>query len=1811
GGSNQAADWNESVGPQNAGNNSPYYLEFTVTPDSGTGIDFTHLKFDVLAFSTNITTNFAIYADEDSGSGGDNFTTQLNGSDNLPLGSWTQVSVSLSGHSFLQAANQAVTFRIYLWSDGSPWFTCDYIDNIRAKGIPTTTTPPSTDCVSSFATEIFDTVIGPNANTSDPEWNNPNNVLNDDTSDGLNVGRGGRVVVGFGQPFSTSGDSQVDLCITEFSNNDCYFLCLIPADSFTENALISAGANPFGDFYEFPGAPIFCGNENIDFDAFLPGFSEGELSFSQVMFLDDGSSGDGAEFTTFEAKFICSEPQPETATIGDFVFEDSNGNGQQDSGEQGIGGVTVNLLDATSGDVLMTTTTASDGSYSFEVNPGDYIIEFAPGGDLVFSTQNSGNDATDSDANPANGQTDSFTVAAGVDDLTLDAGVVELATIGDCVFEDLNGNGTQDAGEPGVAGVSVVLLDDAGQAVGNDTTDADGKYEFNVVPGTYSVAFSAPTGFQFTAQNVGPDGLDSDADPNTGETAQITVMSGDEIDTIDAGILALGKIGNFVFEDSNGDGVQTPGEGGINGAVVTLLDASGQPAGQSVTTGPDGAYEFCVEPGQYIVSFDLPDGVDFTAAGVGNGALDSDANPANGQSGVITIASGDINHDVDAGGLVAAKLGNFVFEDLNGNGIQDSGEPGVGGVTVVLLDSNGQPTSNTALTDGMGAYQICVVPGTYSLMFQLPTGFEFTIANATTDNNDSDANPANGTTAQVTLESGDVNFDFDAGIIAIAKIGDFVFEDSNGNGQQDSGEDGIAGVLITLLDANGDPTGMTTTSDGDGAYQFCVTPGDYIVAFTAPTGLLFTGANVGNDGSDSDANAGNGQTGVITVASGDFIDNVDAGLIALAKIGDFVFEDLNGNGQQDSGEPGVSGVPVALLNADDLSPTGQTAVTANGLYQFCVEPGAYVVAFGLPTGFQFTSANSAGDAVDSDANPATGMTGPIVVVSGDMNFDVDAGILAIAKIGNFVFEDLNGNGQQDSGEPGVPGVNVVLLSFNGLSISSVMTDASGGYQFCVEPGTYSVVFAAPNGFQFTLANVGGEGSDSDADPNTGATGSITVQSGDINNDVDAGLLTPAKIGDFVFEDLNGNGVQDSDEPGIDNISVQLINTDSGAVVETQQTSGGGAYQFCVLPGTYMVSFSAPTGLNFTTPNVGGEGSDSDADPATGDTAPVTVASGDIVNTVDAGLIEPAKIGDFVFEDLNTNGVQDAGDIGVGGVFVQLLDENGQPTGDFVFTEADGSYEFCVQPGSYGINVVAPSGFRFTINNNNGVDDTLDSDVNPATGDSNLITVDSGEINGTLDAGLVELPNPNDFMYPDTICNFTQGSISLPTNPQDALGSQDGQVVTITDGGCISVRAACNNFANSGDGSADLSVCEIGDVDDYTVGVRPADPMTEAALIGAGFDDADGNGYYEVVTLFGAATIDLDELIPGFAAGDLLFSQVKVSDIAGGPNGFADIDSIGFGLLSPISNDVDPADILVADYARIVRDFIPGTSTLPASNNIANVVGLTDGVALTLGEGGKLRIGMLGAWFSNSGTAEADVYVFENDEDEGYFIELCPADAFTTQALISAGFADTSGNGCYLVYTDACPGDLAFDIDACLPGYEKGQLLFDELVICDDNLAPDTTPASGADIDAVAFTTHALPGNVPTSDFLFEAGLNGAPKAECPAVQDVSPGDVLEIEVTSPSGVYSDLPYVVAIMCVPTGQPITPPMAFPGLWLNPDRAPVFLLFEVPGMVAQGSCIPIPIPAGVEGFCCTIQALGLGSSAPNGFFVSSNAFEVCSE
>jgi hypothetical protein len=111
------------------------------------------------------------------------------------------------------------------------------------------------------------------------------------------------------------------------------------------------------------------------------------------------------------------------------------------------------------------------------------------------------------------------------------------------------------------------------------------------------------------------------------------------------------------------------------------------------------------------------------------------------------------------------------------------------------------------------------------------------------------------------------------------------------------------------------------------------------------------------------------------------------------------------------------------------------------------------------------------------------------------------------------------------------------------------------------------------------------------------------------------------VGDFVWNDLNGNGIQDGGEAGYAGVTVKLLGSDGTTVLATTTTNASGNYSFTNLPaGTYYVQFVAPSGTTFTTANVGADDTkDSDADVSTGKTAVITLAAGQTNNTIDAGL----------------------------------------------------------------------------------------------------------------------------------------------------------------------------------------------------------------------------------------------------------------------------------------------------------------------------------------------------------------------------------------------------------------------------------------------------------------------------------------------------------------------------------------------------------------------------------------------------------------
>lgn len=140
------------------------------------------------------------------------------------------------------------------------------------------------------------------------------------------------------------------------------------------------------------------------------------------------------------------EEAVEPAALGDFVWEDTDGDGIQDDGEPGVEGVTVNLYSDVDGDgvaepggddngPIATTMTDADGNYLFTgLAPGDYFVEFVnPGGFAGFSPQDQGGDDTvDSDANPATGVAAVTTLVAGETDLTHDAGLVPIVVLAPC-----------------------------------------------------------------------------------------------------------------------------------------------------------------------------------------------------------------------------------------------------------------------------------------------------------------------------------------------------------------------------------------------------------------------------------------------------------------------------------------------------------------------------------------------------------------------------------------------------------------------------------------------------------------------------------------------------------------------------------------------------------------------------------------------------------------------------------------------------------------------------------------------------------------------------------------------------------------------------------------------------------------------------------------------------------------------------------------------------------------------------------------------------------------------------------------------------------------------------------------------------------------------------------------------------------------------------------------------------------------------------------------------------------------------------------
>lgn len=255
------------------------------------------------------------------------------------------------------------------------------------------------------------------------------------------------------------------------------------------------------------------------------------------------------------------------------------------------------------------------------------------------------------------------------------------------------------------------------------------------------------------------------------------------------------------------------------------------------------------------------------------------------------------------------------------------------------------------------------------------------------------------------------------------------------------------------------------------------------------------------------------------------------------------------------------------------------------------------------------------------------------------------------NLGNLVWDDFDGDGRQDAGEPGLAGVSVQL--WNGAKsslIAATTTNASGNYTLVApQPGDYRIrVLLSPGDFFTGKDLAGGDDTvDSDINPSgldAGFTDSFTIASNVISiSNIDAGIIvfktptptrtpTPINLGNFVWRDTNANGVQDVGESGVEGALVQAWNSTKTVLYDSDYTNASGIYTVVVpTPGDYRIRIVLPPGITIAPKDQGVDDlKDSDINPSGGNagfTDVITLASNVIsVSNIDIGLVNaPAVI----------------------------------------------------------------------------------------------------------------------------------------------------------------------------------------------------------------------------------------------------------------------------------------------------------------------------------------------------------------------------------------------------------------------------------------------------------------------------------------------------------------------------------------------------------------------------------------------------------
>lgn len=497
---------------------------------------------------------------------------------------------------------------------------------------------------------------------------------------------------------------------------------------------------------------------------------------------------------------------------------------------------------------------------------------------------------------------------------------------------------------------------------------------------------------------------------------------------------------------------------------------------------------------------------------------------------------------------VLSTIGGAVYNDVNTNGLLDSGEKGIAGVAIQLKNSSGTVIGN-ATTDSNGQYQFTTdsTIDTSPHTKEVDAAFADTPTDSTLNQSVAQFDPSLGTLTSVQI----INNGTLTSNIQVKNL--------------DNSASSVTGTVSGTLTLTGTGFSSVVTKPSS-TEQGNVDATDGQQTFSGP-GFLDFGAKTAQGSDSVTLSTANGQ---------DLSSFIGTGTINLTE-----------NSQATSSASG----PGNLLTHITSSSSANVQVIYTYTPSNALPPGNYtVIEPNDPTGYIHTQDTP--DNITPLPPSGSPYTIPVTLPPGG-SLNNNFGETKAAGLSGFVYQDAKNDGTMDPGDPGIAGATVTVsgtdIHGNAVNLTQT-TGADGSYNFgSLVPGTYTVAkTAVPPGYLDAKVNVGNQG----GTLGTNAVTQITLAGGVTGANYNFGEVKAAGLSGFVYLDLQRSGKMDPGDPGIGGVSLTLIGTDSqgNSVHLTTQTASDGSYNFPTLVGgNYVILETPPFGYSPGVVNVGNLG----------------------------------------------------------------------------------------------------------------------------------------------------------------------------------------------------------------------------------------------------------------------------------------------------------------------------------------------------------------------------------------------------------------------------------------------------------------------------------------------------------------------------------------------------------------------------------------------------------------------------------------------